>query len=69
MSMVKREGRICFGIQYYDDEAEAEREGRKVFDSGRTFNGGFFHGAPCGRSKRFDHIDKETGKQLYAITC
>lgn len=68
MSHIKYDSRICFGIDYYDDESEAKREGNKVRESGATYNGGFYHGRPCGRDDSWDYFDKKLGKKLYAVT-
>lgn len=64
---VKRESRICFGISYFATEAEAETYAAQVKAAGRTYNGGFFHGMPCGRDKAFDHVDPVHG-QVFAVT-
>ncbi len=61
---VKTDSRICFGISYFKTEADA-----LAFAKGGTgyYNGGFFHGEPCGRASSHDHVDPEHGK-LYAVT-
>jgi len=64
---VKRESRICFGISWFKTEEEADKYAKYVRDRGYTYNGGFFHGMPCGRDKGFDRVDQEHG-QLYAVT-
>jgi hypothetical protein len=63
---VKVDSRICFGIYYFASEDDAQRwaEAHK----GSTYNGGWFHGMPCGRDKTWDHVDRDTGQQLYAVT-
>jgi hypothetical protein len=66
MAKVKSEARICFALSWYDDEAEAVAEGAKVRATGRTVNGGYFHGMPCDRAPEFDHTD-ESGRKLYAV--
>ncbi len=65
---VKRDSRICFGIAYFHTEADADTYAKIVRERGDTYNGGFFHGSPCGRDKSWDHVDPDTGKQLYAVT-
>jgi hypothetical protein len=65
---VKHDSRICFGINYYASEAEADSAHRAVRERGDTYNGGFFHGLACGRDIGFDHVDAATGKKLYAVT-
>lgn len=59
---VKVESRICFGISYFATEAEALAYAALVAEQGRTYNGGFFHGMPCGRDAVFDHDG------LFAVT-
>jgi hypothetical protein len=59
---VKIESRIAFGISYFATEAEAEEYAAEVEKQRRTYNGGFFHGMPCGRAKQFDH------EGLFAVT-
>jgi hypothetical protein len=65
--LVKTDSRICFAIRYYDDEAEAAREGAKIAASGAAYNGGYFDGMPCGRAKGWDR--EEGGRKLFAVTC
>jgi len=64
---VKREQRICFGIAWFATEADADAYAAEVRKAGRTYNGGFFHGMPCGRDSGWDHTDGE-GRRLYAVT-
>ena len=64
---VKIESRICFGIAYFSTEADALAYAEYVRKRGDTYNGGFFHGMPCGRDTSFDHVDQSLG-QLYAVT-
>ena len=60
---VKSESRNCFGIVWFDSEEAADRAGSK--DCG-SYNGGYFHGMPGGRTKRYDcMID---GVMCYAVT-
>jgi hypothetical protein len=68
MPKVKTDSRICFALEWYDDKQEAMDRSEKVRASGDTYNGGHRHGELCGRSPEFDHVDEETGKQLYAVT-
>lgn len=65
---VKTDSRICFGIKYFASEAEASQYAEWVKARQLTYNGGFYHGMPCGRETVWDHIDKESGQQLYAVT-
>ena len=62
---VKTQGRICFGIAWFTSEADAKRYAEAHV--GDTYNGGFFHGMPCGRDKGFDYVDPQHGK-LFAVT-
>lgn len=66
--LVKHDSRTAFGINFYDSEEEAVEQGAKVRASGQTYNGGYFHGRPCGRDATWDHTDRETGQKLYAVT-
>lgn len=67
MALVKEEQRICFGLRWYDSEQEAIAYGEEVRKQGITYNGGWFHGRPCGRDPSWDYTD-ETGRRLYAVT-
>lgn len=64
---VKRDSRICFSIAYFASEADAHKYHDEVRRRGITYNGGWFHGMPCGRDKTWDHEDPVLGK-LYAVT-
>lgn len=64
---VKHDVRICFGLIYFDDEKTADAAGSYSTMAGHEYNGGWFHGMPCGRDKSFDHTDPKLGK-LYAVT-
>lgn len=59
---VRRESRTCFGISWFATEAEADAYAAIVHEQGLTYNGGFFHGMPCGRDKTWDTDG------LYAVT-
>ena len=65
---IKSDSRICFGIEYFATEEDAKVYAKHVRERGDTYNGGYFHGMQCGRETRFDHVDTETGQQLYAVT-
>lgn len=65
---VKRDSRICFGIHYFATEADAKAAAAIVRKRGDTYNGGHFHGMPCGRDTGFDHVDRDTGEKVYAVT-
>ena len=67
---VRTESRTCFGLEWFEQEADAENRGAEVRDAGQTVNGGYMHGMECGRhstAKAFDYTDAETGKRLYAV--
>lgn len=64
---VKHDGRICFGIDFFTDEAVADAYGKFVQERGDTYNGGFYHGMACGRDTTFDYVDQKLGK-LFAVT-
>jgi energy-converting hydrogenase Eha subunit B len=65
---VKIDSRICFAIAYFTTPADAAAYAKVVEKRGDTYNGGFFHGMPCGRDASFDYTDPETGQMLYAVT-
>lgn len=65
---VKSDSRNCFGIEWFATKEEAVAYDKEVRKRGDTYNGGWYHGAACGRAPEFDHIDKETGQQLFAVT-
>lgn len=64
---VKRDSRICFSIAYFSTEADADTYAAFVREKGDTYNGGYFHGMPCGRESSRDYTDPELGR-LYAVT-
>lgn len=64
---VRSESRICFGIDWYATEAEANAASAFVKSKGRTYNGGFYHGRPCGRDNSWD-VKDEAGNTLFAVT-
>lgn len=64
---VIHDSRICFGISYFKTEEEAAAYDAIVRARGYTYNGGFYHGRPCGRDTSFDHDHPEHGR-LYAVT-
>ena len=63
----KMEQRICFGISWFKSLDAAMAYHRYVVEQGYTYNGGWYHGMPCGRDSNFDYFDKELG-QLFAVT-
>jgi hypothetical protein len=63
----KLDSRICFGIAYFTKEKDATTYAAHVREQGRTYNGGMFHGMPCGRDESRDYVDPKLG-QLYAVT-
>lgn len=65
---VDRDERICFGIVWFATEDLANKYAAQVRKEGRTYNGGFFHGMPCGRDTSWDQKD-ESGKVIaFAVT-
>lgn len=50
------DSRICFGIHFYDSEEKARIATLITQMQGNTYNGGWFHGMPCGRDTSFDYI-------------
>lgn len=64
---VASESRICFGISWYPDEKTATTVGEWVRKKGFTYNGGWFHGRPCGRDASFDFRTVD-GREFYAVT-
>lgn len=62
MALVKTEGRSCFGLEWYDNEAEAIARGKEVRERGDKVNGGFMDGAACDRAPEHD-----VQGQLYAV--
>lgn len=64
---VKVDARVCFCINWFTSEQDADRFAEHVRASGATYNGGFFHGMPCGREEQWDYLDDELG-QLFAVT-
>ena len=59
--------RNCFGLAYFTDEETAIRAGEVITKSKATYNGGMFHGMPCGRDKTHDHVTAD-GTKLFAVT-
>lgn len=65
---VKQESRTCFGIEWYTTEEDAMMADARVRKEGRTYNGGLYHGMPCGRDRQWDHFDQKLGTHLFAVT-
>ena len=63
----KLDVRICFGIAYFTTLKDADRYAAHQRKIGATYNGGYFHGMPCGRDASWDYVDPTLG-QLYAVT-
>jgi hypothetical protein len=55
-SPVYIDSRTCFGIYYYDTLEKALAYSEYVQIKGYTYNGGFFHGMPCGRDDSYDFV-------------
>jgi hypothetical protein len=63
---VRSEQRICFGLEWYDSEDDAVRQGAAWRRSGAVVVGGFLDGMPCDRAPEFDYTDAD-GRRLYAV--
>lgn len=61
-----RSSRICFGIDYFATEEEAEIAAEIVTKRGDRINGGYYDGALCGRDIGFDTFMNEA--KIYAVT-
>jgi hypothetical protein len=64
---VEMDSRICFGIHFFDTEEKANFYGQAIRLRGDTYNGGYSHGASCGRDKSWDYVRKD-GVKLYGVT-
>jgi hypothetical protein len=64
---IDRDDRSCFGIAWFRQEAEADRYAAHVTERGWTYNGGFYHGRPCGRDQSKDQ-KFPNGDIWYAVT-
>lgn len=63
---VDYDGRISFAISFFATEDEARYWGARIRKAGVIYNGGWFHGKPCGRDATWDkEID---GKKVFAVT-
>lgn len=65
---IRTESRICFGISYFATEEEADAFAEHVRERGDTYNGGWFHGMPCGRDRGFDRRNDEGERVEFAVT-
>ena len=69
---VHLDARISFTLLYYDTPEVPARAAEATRVAGNTYNGGWFHGEPCGRETQFDHVPAggpNKGKRLYAVSC
>jgi uncharacterized protein with NRDE domain len=64
---VKIDSRICFAIEYFTSEEDAQAYAAIVQQRGDTYNGGWYHGMACGREKTWDYVDDTLGP-LFAVT-
>lgn len=62
------EPRICFNLRIFEQEHHANRYGKLVRKLGYTYNGGLFHGMPCGREAARDYISGN-GTHFFVVTC
>lgn len=58
--------RISFAIRWFDSEEAADAYAETVRKQGRTYNGGYMHGAGLGRDKSWDRA--VNGVPCYAVT-
>lgn len=58
------DGRCSFGIEYFETEADADAAAKIVTDRDSRDS----HGYPVGRDATFDHVDRDSGRQWYAVT-
>jgi hypothetical protein len=65
---VRSESRISFAIRWFATEAEAIEFAAYVAETGQTYNGGWFHGMPCGRNRGFDVVDEDGNTIEFAVT-
>lgn len=63
---VRTDSRICFALAWFTSKKDADTFAADVKRRGVTYNGGFFHGMPCGRAKEFDY--EKDGVKYYAVT-
>lgn len=63
---VYHDSRICFGINFFESESEANAYAEIVQKRGDTYNGGYFHGMACGREPERDMV--MDGRKLFAVT-
>ena len=59
---IHTDGRTCFALAYFLKEADAQAFGDYYKKHGATYNGGYFHGMPCGRDAGFDFVVTEAHK-------
>lgn len=64
--VVLHDSRIAFGIDYFASEEDAITAALIVAKRGDTYNGGWYHGEPTGRTPWFDF--EKDGVKLYAVT-
>jgi hypothetical protein len=62
------DSRICLSVLYFDNPDDADAVALKVKEQGRSYNGGWFDGMPCGREPARDYKDSQ-GIQWYAVSC
>jgi hypothetical protein len=66
---IGHDSRICFGINYYPTLEDAMAAHHVIVERGDTYNGGWFHGMPCGRESNWDRKHPETGEVVaFAVT-
>ena len=65
---VLRASRICYGVAYFTNEADADLFARYIQQQGHTYNGGWMDGCPCGREPSQDIKAHPEHGRLYAVT-
>ena len=59
---IRIDSRICYGINWFATEKEANEYDAYVRENGITYNGGWFHGMACGRDTSFDVYENKIAK-------
>lgn len=65
--LCRYDGRICFSLEFFNDQADADICGAQSTRMGNTYNGGWLDGKTCGREKQFDFTDPD-GVRWYAVS-
>jgi hypothetical protein len=65
---IRMDQRICFAIAWFDSAEHAQAFHEAVLASGRTYNGGMFHGMACGRDRSWDTRNEQHEVVQFAVT-